>query len=80
LIGAIHNGGAIVFGVLFIMLGIATWVLTGFGKTPWYAMSTPGQVIAGTGSVIGLLFVYTVFFYFFILRWFWRYVIAPGLR
>lgn len=79
LIGALHNGGAIVFGILFMVLGIATWIFSGFGKTSWYAMPTAGRVIAGTGSIIGLLFIYLVFFYFFILRWVWRYIISPSL-
>jgi hypothetical protein len=92
LIGGAHN---IVFGVLFIILGIATWVYTKFGNgdtslvvdadpggwyTAWNSMSTAGRVIAGIGSVIGVLFLYIVFFWFVIAWWFWKYIIAPGLR
>jgi hypothetical protein len=91
LIGAAHN---IIFGILFILLGIATWAFTRFGhgdsslvveKDPdrWYAawnsMSTVGRVIAGIGSAIGNLFLYVLFFWFFILRLVWKHIIAPGL-
>ena len=43
-------------------------------------MPTAGRVIAGIGSVIGMLFLYLLFFWFFILRWVWKYIIDPGLR
>ena len=78
--GSGHSAGAAVFGVLFIGLGIATWVLTGFGRrgheefgddwySAWNSMPTNGRVIAGTGSVIGVLFLYILFFWFFIILW-----------
>jgi hypothetical protein len=83
LIGGGHSAAAIVFGILFIALGIVTWILTGFGGEGWYTawnkMSTPKRAIAGTGSVIGVLFIYLIFFWFFILRFFWRHIIAPSL-
>src|SRR5664280_2245881 len=47
-------GAGIVFGILLVLLGIATWIFTKFGETSWYDMSAAGKVIAGTGSVIGL--------------------------
>jgi hypothetical protein len=87
LIGGGGSAAAAVFGVLFILLGIATWVLTGFGGggqegpdnwyAAWYKMSATARAVAGTGSVIGVLFIYLVFFWFFILRLVWRYIIAP---
>ena len=85
------GGGAAtaVFGVLFIALGIATWVLTGFGGaggtdpfnwyTAWHRMSTPRRAVAGTGVVIGLLLVYALFFWFFILKMVWRHIVAPSV-
>jgi hypothetical protein len=87
LIGGGHSAGAAIFGVLFIGLGIATWVLTGFGSrgreewgddwySAWNSMSTNGRVFAGTGSVIGVLFVYLLFFWFFIIRWFIKNIIT----
>ena len=83
LIGGGSSAVAAIFGILFIALGIATWVLTRFGGDDWYAawnrMSTPGRVIAGTGSVIGVLFIYLIFFWFFIIRFFWNHIIAPSL-
>jgi hypothetical protein len=79
LIGAIHNAGAIIFGVLFIILGIATLILGGFGRKPWFDMSPGSRGIAGTGAVIGMLFLYLIFFYFFLIRVVWQYIIKPGL-
>ena len=51
-------GAGIVFGILLVLLGIATWIFTKFGETSWYDMSAAGRVIAGTGSVIGNAFLY----------------------
>lgn len=39
-------------------------------STAWNKMSTPKRAIAGTGSVVGILFIYLIFFWFFILRFF----------
>ena len=80
LIGGVHSGGAIVFGVLFIILGVTTWILGGFGHKPWDQMPPASQRIAGTGAVVGMLFLYVLFFWFVILRWVWKYIIDPGLR
>lgn len=44
-------------------------------STAWNKMSTPKRAIAGTGSVVGALFIYLILFWF-ILRFFWRHVIA----
>jgi hypothetical protein len=88
LVGGAHN---VIFGILLILLGVATWIFTGFGvrghrefENDWYSawnsMPTAGRVIAGIGSVIGMLFLYLLFFWFFILRWVWKYIIDPGLR
>jgi hypothetical protein len=80
LIGGGHSAGAAVFGVLFILLGVATWILGGFGRRPWDEMPPAHRAIAGTGAVIGMLFLYVLFFWFFILRLVWKYIIDPGLR
>ena len=77
-IGGGHSAGATVFGLLCIGLGITTWILTQFGTrgqaefngewhSAWNSMSTGGSAIAGTGAVIGLVFVYLLFFWFFAL-------------
>jgi len=89
-IGGGHSAGTTVFGVLCIALGITTWVLTCFGGgggeapnnwyTAWNTMSTPSRAIAGTGSVIGMLFIYLIFFWFFIARLVWRHIITPSLQ
>jgi hypothetical protein len=80
LIGGGHSAGATVFGLLFIALGIATWILTQFGVrgrddfgddwySAWNSMPDGGKAVAGTGSVIGMLFLYILFFWFFIIIW-----------
>jgi len=74
------SAGGIVFGVLFIALGVTTLILGGFGRKPWFDMSPVNRRIAGTGAVIGMLFLYVLFFWFVVLRWVWKYIIDPGLR
>lgn len=80
LIGGLHTGPAIAFAVLFIILGIATLILGGFGRKPWDQMTPAGHWIAGTGAVTGMLFLYLLFFYFFIIRMVWKHIIEPDLR
>jgi hypothetical protein len=87
------NAGGIIFGLLFIILGIATWIFTNFGrgrgpsqpskdKGDWYlawnSMTPTGRGIASTGSVIGNLFLFILFFYIVIIRLVWKYIIEPG--
>jgi hypothetical protein len=74
-IGGLHSGAAIVFGVLFIILGVATLILGGFGRKPWFDMSPASRRIAGTGAVIGMLFLYVLLCWFFIIRWVWKNII-----
>jgi hypothetical protein len=56
-----RNPAGIVFGLLLIGLGIATWRLTSFGGVPWEALDQHARLVAGTGSIIGngflLLFI-----------------------
>jgi hypothetical protein len=95
LIVGVHDAGGIIFGLLFIMLGIATWIFTNFGRgrgpsnpkkdngdwyLAWNSMTPTGRGIASTGSVIGNVFLFILFFYIVIIRWFWKYIIEPGLR
>jgi hypothetical protein len=65
------NSGAagIVFGVLLLLLGIATWIFTRFGEISWYDMSALGKGVAGVGSIVGNAFLYTFFFIFFATIW-----------
>lgn len=60
-LGALITGtgevAGIVFGILFILLGLATWLLTGFGGIGWYDVATPGRYVVGTGAIIGFLAV-----------------------
>lgn len=62
----IFAGGAVgvIFGILFILLGIATGWLTGLGKTDWYDVDPPGRYVAGTGAIIGFVFAWV-----FVLVW-----------
>jgi len=71
-IGGLRSGAAIVFGVLFIILGVATWIL---GRKPWSDMSPASRRIAGTGAVVGMLFLYVLLCWFFISRWAWKNII-----
>jgi hypothetical protein len=61
--------GGIILGILFILLALATWVITLFGEREWYSISTAGQLIAGTGSVIGVVVIYITFGVFFLIIW-----------
>jgi hypothetical protein len=85
LIGSGHSAGSTVFGLLFIILGLATWIITGFGLrgqgefgddpySAWKSMSAGGRSIAGTGSVIGVVFCYLLFFWLFLILWIIRAV------
>jgi hypothetical protein len=69
------SAGGIVFGVLFIILGVMTLILGGFGRKPWDDMPPASRRIAGTGAVIGMLFLYILFFWFVALRWVWRNIV-----
>ena len=63
------NAGGIIFGILLIGLGVGTWVVTGFGGTPWFALSSTQRGIAGPGAFLGLLFLYMFFGIFFLVIW-----------
>jgi hypothetical protein len=80
LIASGHSAGSTVFGLLFIALGLATWIITGFGLrghgefgddpySAWKSMSAGSRAIAGTGSVIGVVFCYVLFFWLFLILW-----------
>src|SRR5271154_2914099 len=79
LIGGLNRGGGNALGIVFILLGITTWILPSSGHKSWWDLPTGSRAIAGTGSVIGMLFLYLIFFYFFIIRLVWRYIISPSL-
>lgn len=63
------NPPLMVLGILLTLLGIATWLLTGFGRIPWQLLSAPAKVIAGTGSIIGFVLIRVFFFVFFFVIW-----------
>jgi hypothetical protein len=60
------GAGGVVFGILFILLGIATWIITKFGAIPWHDLSGVPLVLASTGAIIGVVFLYLAFCYLFI--------------
>jgi len=44
----------LIFGLLFIGLGLGTWILTGFGLKSWYEVPPNLRYfIVGPGAVIG---------------------------
>jgi hypothetical protein len=63
------NPPGLVLGILLTLLGLATWLLTSFGQTPWQLLSTPAKIIAGTGSIIGFVLIRVFFFVFFLVIW-----------
>jgi hypothetical protein len=76
LIGSTNgSAGGIIFGILFIILGVTTLIIGGFGRKPWFDMSPASRRIAGTGAVIGMLFLYVLFFWFVAFRWVWRNIV-----
>ncbi len=46
----------IVFGILVVALGVATWVVTRLGRVPWQQLTKVGKAIAGTTAAIGIPF------------------------
>ncbi len=68
----------VIVGLLIIALGLATWIITGFGNREWYSIPPKPRGIAATGSIIGVTMTYLVFGIFFLTIWFIK-LIAGGL-
>ena len=64
------GAGGIVFGILFIALAVATWVITSFGSRNWYSIPPAERYIAGTGAIVGVTVIYVTFGIFFLTIWF----------
>lgn len=79
LIGGVGGVGGIIFGILFILLGATTLIITRFGSTSWYEMPTSAQVFAGVGSIIGLVFLILFFFWLFLIWMLFKHIILPTL-
>lgn len=47
----------IVFGIILILLGLATWRLSGFGRIGWFDIPAPHHYIVGAGAIIGFIFL-----------------------
>ncbi len=69
LVACFQPGGGFALGIPLLALGIGTLVVTGFGGTPWQALGSAQKGIAGTGSIIGLIFLYMFFGIFFLIIW-----------
>lgn len=65
------HGGAfgVLAGLLVIALGLATWIITGFGTRQWYSIPPNARAIAATGSIIGVAMTYLVLGIFFLIIW-----------
>lgn len=63
------NPAGVVFGLLFLGLGVSIWLLTSFGRIPWNDLPSNKKAVVGTGAVAGLLFVYMFFAVWFAILW-----------
>jgi hypothetical protein len=70
------GAGGIVFGVFFIFLGTATWVITRFGEISWHDLSGISRVAASTGAIIGTVFLYLLFCWLFIIYFVFQVVLG----
>jgi hypothetical protein len=50
-----EQAAGVVFGIVLILLGLATWILSGFGNVGWFDIPKPQRYIVGTGAVVGFL-------------------------
>jgi hypothetical protein len=55
--GLLFTGEAagIFFGIILLLLGLATWILSSFGSTWWYDIPTPQRYVVAVGSVVGMM-------------------------
>lgn len=51
----------VIFGLILITLGVATWWMTQFGAISWLDLSQEARWVSGTSSVIGNLFLLIFF-------------------
>ena len=64
------GAGGIIFGILFLSLAIATWVIAGLASWDWYGIPPDyRRVIVGIGAVIGVTMMYLFFGIFFLVIW-----------
>jgi len=49
--------GGILFGAVLLGLGLATWIMSGFGSTWWYEIPIPRRYIVGAGAITGMFVV-----------------------
>jgi hypothetical protein len=65
-----HSGAlGVIVGLLIIALGLATWIITGFGRRQWYSIPPNARAVAATGAIIGVAMTYLVFGIFFLIIW-----------
>jgi len=70
-IALFSTGGpaGVVFGLIFVFLGVATWFWTGFGTRPWGQLPQHAKVLTAIGSTVGLLCLLAFFAVAFAIFW-----------
>lgn len=64
------GAGGVFFGILFLLLALATWVIAFRANWDWYSIPPDYQrVIVAVGAVIGVTFTYLCFGIFFLVIW-----------
>src|ERR1039457_6883803 len=69
------GGGGVFFGVLFLLLAIATWVIAFRADWDWYSIPRDYRLgVVAAGASIGVTFVYIFFGIFFLVIWVLRHL------
>ena len=69
------GAGWVFFGVLFLLLAIATWVIAFRADWDWYSIPRDYRLgVVAAGASIGVTFVYIFFGIFFLVIWVLRHL------
>lgn len=64
------GAGGVFFGIVFLALGIATWVIAYQADWQWYAIPPDfRRGVVAVGAAIGVAFTYLCFGVFFLVIW-----------
>jgi hypothetical protein len=64
------GAGGVFFGILFLLLALATWVIAFRADWNWYSIPPDyRRVIVAVGAAIGVTFTYIFFGIFFLVIW-----------
>jgi len=64
------GAGGIVFGILFLLLAVATWVIAFNAGWDWHSIPRDYRIgIVAVGATIGITFIYIFFGIFFLVIW-----------